>query len=129
MREHTYSFYKESEIRSAYMEQSNLHFNNVANINVDSDSITPHKGEMVERKTVRKIIKFLFFNESNKSIIAIKIIESNASAKNEPNKSQTIEQIVSKTVDMSKTIEQNASKTIKAGTSKYFLTYINNQLS
>ena len=46
-----------------------------------------------------------------------------------PDASETIEQIASNTVDPSKTIEQNSSKTIKAGTEKYFLTFIYSLLS
>ena len=37
------SCHKESERRAGYPEQINVHFNNVANITVDSDSITSQK--------------------------------------------------------------------------------------
>ena len=37
------SCHKESEIRAAYPEQRNANLNNVANITVNSDGITPHK--------------------------------------------------------------------------------------
>ena len=43
MREHIYSCHKESESRATYMEQNTAHFNNAANINFDSDIITPQK--------------------------------------------------------------------------------------
>ena len=43
MQEHIDSFHKESESCAAYPEHSTTHFNNVANITVDSDIITPHK--------------------------------------------------------------------------------------
>ena len=46
----------------------------------------------------------------------------------EKNGSNIIEQIVSKTVGVSKTIEQNAIKNIKAGTAKGFLTCLDNLL-
>ena len=42
--------------------------------------------------------------------------------------SENFKQIASKTVDASKTIEQNAIKAIKVGTSKYFITCLNNIL-
>ena len=41
MREHINSCHKESESRTAYPEYNTAHFNNVANISVNSDSITP----------------------------------------------------------------------------------------
>ena len=34
-------FHKESERHASYSEQSTSHFNNVANITVDNDGITP----------------------------------------------------------------------------------------
>ena len=50
---------KESEKHAAYPEQSNVHFENVANITVDSDSITPREKKTGVRKISRKIIKSL----------------------------------------------------------------------
>ena len=43
LRTYVDSFYKESERRSEYPEQSTAHFNNVPNITIDIDSITPQK--------------------------------------------------------------------------------------
>ena len=39
MREHIDSFYKESERRALYLEQITAHFEEVANITVDSASV------------------------------------------------------------------------------------------
>ena len=41
VREHTDGCHKESEIRTAYLEHNPAHFNNVANITVNGDSINP----------------------------------------------------------------------------------------
>ena len=43
MQEHIDSFHKESEICKAYLEHSTAHFNIVAYITINSDSITPQK--------------------------------------------------------------------------------------
>ena len=59
-------------------------------------------------------------NEENMSTISIKATE--------PNASDDILKIASKTLDVSKTIEQNASKKIKVVTAKDFLTCIDNLL-
>ena len=41
MQEHIYIFRKELERRAAYLEQSSAHFEDIANITVDSDSVIP----------------------------------------------------------------------------------------
>ena len=41
MRENIDSCHKESESRTEYPEQNTSHFNNVANITVNSNSVTP----------------------------------------------------------------------------------------
>ena len=41
MREHISSFHKKYESHAAYPEQSTANFKNIANINVDSDTMTP----------------------------------------------------------------------------------------
>ena len=43
MKNYIDSYHTESEIRAAYPEQRNANLNNVANITVNSDGITPHK--------------------------------------------------------------------------------------
>ena len=43
MREHISSCHKKYESHAAYPEQSTANFKNIANINVDSDTITPQK--------------------------------------------------------------------------------------
>ena len=48
---------KEKEIRAAYSEKSTPHFDNVANITIDSDDITPQKKKMGERKIIRNIVR------------------------------------------------------------------------
>ena len=45
MQEHIDSCHKESESHAAYSEHSSAHFNNVANIPIHSDSITPQKNK------------------------------------------------------------------------------------
>ena len=42
----------------SYPEQNTLNFENVANITADSDSITPQKKKMGDRKISRKIVIF-----------------------------------------------------------------------
>ena len=51
------SCHKSSERRNAYPEeQSTTHFNNVAKISTESNSITPNKKKMGKRKIFRKIV-------------------------------------------------------------------------
>ena len=82
------SCHKESERRAVYKEQITEHFNNVADITADSDSITPQK-----KQNGREKYRHITFNnnEANNSINASKTIEPNASKKFEPNKSKKIE--------------------------------------
>ena len=90
------SCHKESERGAAYTEQNTTHFHKVANINIDSDSITPHKkqsGIEEDHYKGRKIP--LGKNEAKMSIIAGKTIEPNASKTIESNTSNIIEQIAS----------------------------------
>ena len=50
------SFHKESERHAAYPEQSTAHFENVANITVDSISIIPQKIKMGVINIARRIL-------------------------------------------------------------------------
>ena len=50
------SCHKESEICTAYQEHSTAHFNIVANVNADSECMTPQKKNMGGRKIVRNIV-------------------------------------------------------------------------
>ena len=43
MREYIDSCHRESESCAAYLEHNTAHFNNIANITANSDSITPQK--------------------------------------------------------------------------------------
>ena len=71
------------------------------------------------RKIVRNITRFLSKKiVENKSIIASKTIEPNASDK--------IKQTASKIDDERERNQQNLKKIIKAGTEKYFLAFIDN---
>ena len=80
------------------MEQSTVNFVNVANVPVDSDSITLQKEKNGVEEHYQEDLNIIYSkNEANNSMNAIK------------------------TVDASKRIEQNASKSIQAGTAKYFL--------
>ena len=58
MQEHIDNFYKGSESCAAHQEHVTTHFNNVANITINSDSITPQK-KMGEREIVINIMRFL----------------------------------------------------------------------
>ena len=60
MQEHIDSFHKESESRAAYPEHSTTHFNNIANITVDSDIITPHKKQNGREENIQKDRDILF---------------------------------------------------------------------
>ena len=112
------SFHKEPEICAAYMEHSTPYFNNVVDITINIDSITPHKKQNGREEYCQ--IPF-YENEINESITMRETTE--------PTMSNKIEPIESKIVDASKTIKQNARKTINAGKAKYFLTCIDNLLA
>ena len=49
---------------AAYAEQRNLHFENVSNITVNGDSVSPQKKKMGERNIVMNIIRFLTKNQT-----------------------------------------------------------------
>ena len=84
----------------------NIHFKNVENINVDSDSITPQKKLNGREKYCQGNHKIPFGkNEANKSIIEGKTIGLNSSKTIELNASKTIEP-----TNASNKIEQIASK-------------------
>ena len=137
MQEHIDIFHKESEICAAYLEHITAHFNNIANITIDSDIITPHKKKNTREENIQKDHEIPFYkNEANKSIIASETIVQNASKKIVPNASEAIQQTTidiikqtkSKKVNVSKKIGQNARKKFRSGTAKYFLTCNNNLL-
>ena len=91
------SCHKESEIRAAYPEQSNAHLNNIVNITVNSDSITPHKKKNGREEDRQDDFHITFDkNEENKSIFASETIEPNASETIELSTSNKIEQIARK---------------------------------
>ena len=79
MREHIDSCHKYSKSSAAYPENGTANFNNVANITVDSDSITPQKKKNEKEENIQKYHDIYFDkNESNKSIIDRKKIAPNA---------------------------------------------------
>ena len=130
MREHIDSCHNESESRTAYLDHSTAHFNDVAKITSDSDSITQQKKKNGREENSQKNHEIPFEeNEAKNSIIASETIVPNASETIVPKASEAIEKIARKTVNASKKIEQNASKKIKAGAEKYFLTCIKNILA
>ena len=75
MQEHIGGCHKESESSEVYPEHSTAHFNNVANITVNIDSITL-KNKQNKREEYRQKDFHISFdkNEENKSIIASKTI-------------------------------------------------------
>ena len=74
------SCHKESESCVAYPDQNTANFNIVANITVKSDSITSQKTKNCREEDHQEYFKIPFDeNKANKSIIASKNIESNAS--------------------------------------------------
>ena len=80
--EHSDSCHKESEIPAVYPKYNTAHFNNVANITSNSDSITPHKKQNGREHNIHKDHEIpLDKNEANKSITVIKTIVPNASEK------------------------------------------------
>ena len=104
------------EGNTAYPEQSTAHFENVANITVDSISIIPQKIKMGVINIARRILTKK--NEVNRSI------EENASKKIEQNASKTIEQTESNKIEKienkQKEIARNKIKSIT-----YFKDYLN----
>ena len=89
--------HKESERCAAYPEQSTAHFNNVVNITVDSDSITPQKGKNGREEDRQEYRQIPFDkNVENNSIIVSEAIEPNTSKSIEPNTRNKIEQVTSK---------------------------------
>ena len=68
--------HQESERHALYPEQGIVHFNNMANITIDNNSITPQRRQNEREEHHQKDCQILFNkNEENKSIIASKTIE------------------------------------------------------
>ena len=97
MREHIDSCQKEFKISAVYPEHSTAHLNNIANITIESDSITPKNEKNGREENSQKYQNIPFDkNEAKNSIIASETILPNASETIEPNKSNKTEQIASK---------------------------------
>ena len=60
IREHIDSCYKGSKSCAEYLEHSTAHFNNVANITIDSDSITPKNKKNWREENSQKDHEILF---------------------------------------------------------------------
>ena len=76
MRENIDSCHKESESRTEYPEQNTSHFNNVANITVNSNSVTPQKKKNGIEEDHQEDCNIIFDkNGANKSMNASETIE------------------------------------------------------
>ena len=86
-------YHKESERCAAYLEQSNAHFNNIANINVNSDGITPQKNRIGKRNIVRNIIRKIviyLLTKVRKIVVKLRMKQLNQTLMKKLNQTQAI---------------------------------------